>query len=86
MTPEEQGTYNVWAQSYKEALMLTELKQNSKWNQVTSMDKPAYIWLSLSLFTLYMLWIMSCNFFVATLCCVIIPSQKNPNQGQQVLQ
>lgn len=50
------------------------------------MDKPAYIWLSLSLFTLYMLWIMSCNFFVATLCCVIIPSQKNPNQGQQVLQ
>jgi len=50
------------------------------------MEKAAYIWLSLSLFPFYMLQIMSCNFFVATLCSVIIPSQRNPNEGQQVLQ
>lgn len=71
--------------------MCTELMQtlNEDTNastQTVRVDKTAYTCLSLSLFPLYMLQIMSCNFFVATLCSVIILSQRNPHHGQQVLQ
>lgn len=71
--------------------MCTELTQmlNEDTNastQTVRVDKTAYTCLSLSLFPLYKLQIISLNFFVATLCSVIIPSQRNPHHGQQVLQ